>query len=136
MTHAEILAEVQAKPELIALLPNTQAIANALSIGKYSLRETIIGEGTFMDVIGDQKAADLLDNFDELAKTNNVLRRGLKLLYNTNLDLAKESTRRMLDTLLDPEDAAKLKSLAEYSDSVSEFEVRCALLNNDGTWRV
>lgn len=135
MTNEQILAAVQADPELAALVPDTKTIAERLP-ATVELRQTLIGEGTFMDTIGAQKAADLLDQFDELAKTNNVLRRGLTLLYKANLDLALSSTRQMIDLLLDPEDAAKLKALAETSIPVTEFQVRCALLNNDGTWRV
>lgn len=136
MTKEEILQTVTDSEELKALLPDTEEIAKRLSVGKYDLRETTIGEGTLMDVLGAQHGADILDAMDELAKTNNVIRRGMKLLYEAKLDLALTSTRTMLDAVLSPEDAAKLKALAEYPITISEFDVRCALLNNDGTWRV
>ena len=136
MTNDEILQAVSANEELKNLLPDTGEIAKRLSVGLVEYRETFIGEGTFMEIIGDQKAADLLDSFDELAKTNNVLRRGLKLLYSANLNLALPSVRNMLDALLEPEDSAKLKALAEHPVEVSEYDVRCALLNDNGFWRV
>jgi hypothetical protein len=136
MTKVEIYEAVNGNATLVAMLPDTQAIASALSVGRVDTRETLIGEGTFMNVVGAQTGADLLDAMDELAKTNNVLRRGMKLLYSGNLDVALPSTRGMLDALLPVEAATALKALAEYTVPVSEFDVRCALLNNDGTWRV
>lgn len=144
MTHAEILAAVQADPALIALVPDTQAIANALSVGRVKTVERLAGKGTAMKYIGADSGAALLEAVSTMAKAEGAdlkLKWGWDLLEANELDLGLDSTRAILDGfatagVITQEEANILKGLAEVPDPVSEFEVRCALLNNDGTWRV
>jgi len=136
MIHEEILAAVQTDPALVALVPDTQAIADALSAGRTKTVERMAELGTPMKYLGAEAGAALLDQMETLAATSPTVKWGFKLLERGQLDLGLDSTRAMLDTLLPAEAAAVLKSLAEVADPVSEFDVRCALLNNDGTWRV
>lgn len=136
MTHEEIFAAVQADPALVALVPNTQAIADALSVDRKRLIERKIGIGTVMDTLGAETGAALLKQFQGQIATDPVVEFGWFLLEKDNLDVGLPSTRAMLDSKLPAEASVKLKALAETSDPVSEFEVRCALLNNDGTWKV
>ena len=136
MTHAEILATVQAAPALVALIPDTQAIADALSVGRTKTVERMAELGTPMKYLGAEAGAALLDTMEALAATNPTVKWGFKLLEKGQLDLGLESTRYMLDQLLPPEAASVLKALAEVPETVSEFDVRCALLADDGTWRV
>jgi hypothetical protein len=90
-------------------------IAELLNAPKVVLTTCVIGEGTLMDVVGAQAGADVLDAMDELAKTNNVIRRGMKLLYEAKLDLALASTRMMIDAVLPVDEASALKGLAEQT---------------------
>jgi len=136
MTHEEILAAVQADPALIALVPDTQAIADTLSVGRVSLVSRRIGVGTVMDELGAPEGAALLKQFQGMVATDPVVEFGWFLLEKDNLDVGLSSTRTLFDALLPVEAANKLKALAEVPAPVSEFEVRCALLNDDGTWRV
>lgn len=144
MTHAEILAAVQADPALVALVPDTQAIADALSVGRVKTVERLAGKGTPMKYIGADSGSALLEAVSTMAKAEGAdlkIKWGWDLLVNDQLDLGLDSTRTMLDSfatagVITQEESNILKGLAEVSDPVSEFEVRCALLNDDGTWRV
>lgn len=140
MTREEILVAVQARPDLIAMLPDTQAIADALSLDRKKTIERMAELGTPMKYLGAEAGAALLDTMEALSATNPTVKWGFKLLEKGQLDLGLESTRQMLDALLPVETygaaASVLKGLAEVPDPVSEFDVRCALLNDNGTWRV
>ena len=52
MTADEIRAAIAADPALQALVPDTQAIAAALSVGRTRYVETQIGVGTIIEVLG------------------------------------------------------------------------------------
>lgn len=112
MTHAEIRAAIAANGWNGM---SAGEIAELLNAPKTVLSACCIGEGTLMDVLGAQEGANLLDAMDELAKTNNIVKRGMKLLYEAKLDLSLTSTRHMLDALLPAEAASALKGLAEQT---------------------
>ncbi len=61
MTHDEIRAAIAADPALQALVPDTQAIAAALSAGRTRYAETNIGVGTIIEVLGLSVANPVLD---------------------------------------------------------------------------
>ena len=126
MTHAQIREAIlsngwQAKtPGEIATLLNAP--------------QTVRGEfyaslGTPMKYLGAEAGATLLETMAMLAESNPVVKWGLKLLERGELDLGLDSTRAMLDSLLPPDDAKKLKELAEVlvADEVSWIDVRNAL---------
>lgn len=136
MTHAEILQAVQADSALAALIPDTQAIAAALSVGRAAITERYIGIGTVLDVLGPVNGAALLEQFETLAASDIVVKWGWKLLEKQMLDVGLDSTRQFLQSALPVDAATALLSLAERPDPVSEIDVRRALLADDGTWRV
>ena len=147
MTQAEILAAVQADPALVALVPDTQAIADALSVGRKRLVERMAGRGTAMKYIGGDAGAALVEAIRVMAETEGTplkIKLSYELLLNNELDLGLPEVRDMLDYFaanesipgFTQEHANTLKALAEIDDPVSEFDVRRALLNDDGTWRV
>jgi hypothetical protein len=147
MTQAEILAAVQADAGLSSLLPDTQAIANVLSVGRKRLIERLAGRGTAMKYIGGDAGAALVEAIRVMAETEGTplkIKLAYELLIANELDLGLQEVRDMLDYFavnesipgFTQEHANTLKGLAEVDDPVSEFDVRCALLNADGTWRV
>jgi hypothetical protein len=147
MTHAEILAAVQARPELIALIPDTQAIADFLSVGRKRIIERLAGRGTAMKYIGGDAGATLVEAIRAMAETEGTplkIKLAYELLLVNELDLGLQEVRDMLDYFaanesivgFTQEHANILKGLAEIDAPVDEFEVRCALLNDNGTWRV
>lgn len=128
MTHDEIRSAILASSELTALVRvNTQAVADALSIGKVKRIEFYASLGTPMKYLGPEAGAALLDTMETLSESNPVVKWGFKLLERGELDLGLDSTRAMLDALLPPEAAAALKGLAEVPDAVTVSDVLAAM---------
>lgn len=61
MTADEIRAAIAADPALQALVPDSQAIADALSAGRTRWKHTEIGVGTIIEVLGLAAANPVLD---------------------------------------------------------------------------
>ena len=61
MTADEIRAAIAADPALQALVPDTQAIADALSVGRTRWKHTDIGVGTIIEALGLAAANPVLD---------------------------------------------------------------------------
>ena len=61
MTPDEIRAAIAADPALQVLVPDTQAIADALSVGRTRWKHTDIGVGTIIEVLGLAAANPVLD---------------------------------------------------------------------------
>ena len=61
MTADEIRAAIAVDPALQALVPDTQAIAAALSVGRTRWKHTEIGVGTIIEVLGLAAANPVLD---------------------------------------------------------------------------
>jgi hypothetical protein len=59
--------------------------------------DTNAGPGTIMDTLGPITGADLLDSLD--ASTDPVIRWGMDVLRSGKLDIAKQSTREVLDAM-------------------------------------
>lgn len=137
MTHDEIRAAISASPVLTQLVrTDSQAVADALSVGRVKLVERMISIGTVLKYLGPANGAALLDQMEAMRATNPTIKWGWYLLERGELDVSLESTREMLDALLPPAASAALKGLAEAPDPVDELEVRRACLNDDGSWRV
>ena len=111
-------------------------IAELLNVPKTVLTERMIGIGTVLDVLGPAAGSALLEQFETLAQSDIVVKWGWKLLEKQMLDVGLASTRQFLHSALPPGAAGPLLALAEQPDPVSEYDVRRALLADDGTWRV
>lgn len=61
MTADEIRAAIAADPALQALAPDSQAIADVLSVGRTRWKHTDIGVGTIIEVLGLAAANPVLD---------------------------------------------------------------------------
>ena len=137
MTADEIRAAIAADPALQALVPDTQAIAAALSVGRTRWKHTEIGVGTIIEVLGLATANPVLD-----ALYASPDYRYVKLLLDQGrlrLDVVAQAgmlqplvtggllTQAQLDALI-----ARAKEPAP----VDEYAVRVAIYHDDGSMRV
>lgn len=152
MTPAEIRAAIAADVALQALVPNAQAIADALSSGRKRTRFLLATERTVVAVLGVIAGETFLSALESFAVATLPaehpmlpyqpgIARQLAWLKRDGLDVGDANTRAMMDALvsagvLDASAVASLKALGEESDSVSEYDVRRALYNDDGSLAV
>lgn len=141
MTKDEILAKIQSSPELRSLLPNTELIAVELSKEKIP-QSYLAGKGDVLNTLGLEVGNAVCDYID-----NNPLYRHIKHLpvegrLDLNLPLSRLSLQAMVGTEISPgivftqEHYTALTNLCLVPVYVSEFEVRCAIYNDDGSLRV
>lgn len=140
MTHDEIRAAIAADANLLVLLPDTTAIAAALSEGRTRLVSRMANFGTVLDTLGPVDGAAVLDTLDSLRASVSAIKWAFVLLERNELDLGLASVRGQIDaltgTVFTTEQATALKALAEQPEDVSEYDVRCAIYNDDGALRV
>ena len=135
MTADEIRAAIAADPALQALVPDTQAIAAALSVGRTRYVETQIGVGTIIEVLGLAAANPVLDALYASPDYRHVK----PLLDQGRLRLDTVAQAGMLQPLvtgglLTQAQLDALIARAEEADPVDEYQVRIAIhYNADGT---
>lgn len=137
MTPDEIRAAISADPALQALVPDTQAIADALSVGRTRWKHTEIGVGTIIEVLGLSAANPVLDALYAAPDYRHV--KPLLDQGRLRLDVVAQAgvlpplvtgellTQAQLDTLI---------ALAKEPAPVAEYDVRVAIYNDDGSLRV
>lgn len=148
MTPAEIRAAIAASPALTALAAegNTQAIADALSVGRTKvvprmtsargIAELYAGgpvgaEVVLMKLEGARDA--MLASADQQQQVmGSLLRRQLGFLAGEGLDFGSAALRAMLDqfvlmSILTAEEVAGLKSICVQPDPISHTDVGFAL---------
>lgn len=132
-----LLQQIQARPDVIALAPNTEAMAAALSVNRKKVVSTLGGIGTIMRALGPTAGGALLDQLEALSATNPAVKWAMVMIKAGTLDFGDASTRGMIDQLVtDPAANAALKAVAEVPDPISEFEVRVAIYNDDGSLKI
>lgn len=136
MTSGEILDAIAADPALQALVPNTSALAFMLSQGRTRVVQRLGGVGLVMEALGPDVGAQVLDGLDALKATNSAVKWAWVLINRGELDFGSSATRAMITALLDEPVRSALLAIAEEPVQVSEFDVRCAIFNDDGTLRV
>lgn len=140
MNANEIRAAIAVDPVLMALVPDTNALAAALSQGRIKTVSTLVGVGRVMDRLGPLDGAAVLDALDGLRSSSSPVRWAWVLLERGELDVGLASVRDQIDALtpaiFTPAQASAIKSLAEVSDPVSEYDVRCAIYADDGSLKV
>lgn len=135
MTADEIRAAIAADPALQALVPDTQAIAAALSVGRTRYVETQIGVGSIIEVLGLAAANPVLDALYASPDYRHVK----PLLDQGRLRLDVVAQAGMLQPLvtgglLTQAQLDALIARAEEADPVDEYQVRIAIhYNADGT---
>ena len=137
MTADEIRAAIAADPALQALVPDTQAIAAALSVGRTRYVETQIGVGTIIEVLGLAAANPVLDALYAAPDYRHVK----PLLDQGRLRLDVVAQAGMLQPLVTGEllTQAQLDALvvrAKEPAPVDEYDVRMAIYNDDGSLKV
>lgn len=136
MTYEEIRAAIAADPALQALVPNTQAIANALSLGRIRYVETPIGVGTIIEVLGLATANAVLDviySAPDYRHVKPLLDQGRLRLDSVFVRGALQS---MVPALLTQSQCDALVARAAAPDPVGEFDVRVAIYRDDGSLRL
>lgn len=136
MTPAEILAAVQADQDLIALKPDTEAIAVALSAGRMKFTPTEIGNGTILEVLGLAKGNALIDLINTHSDFRHVKPLAEQGRLRLDTVLVRATLQSLVPTVLTQGEADSLVARAKVPDPVGEFDVRCALIADDGTWKV
>ena len=137
MTADEIRAAIAADPALQALVPDTQAIAAALSVGRTRYVETQIGVGTIIEVLGLAAANPVLDALYASPDYRHVK----PLLDQGRLRLDVVAQAGMLQPLvtgglLTQVQLDALIARAKEPAPVDEYAVRVAIYNDDGSLRV
>lgn len=137
MTADEIRAAIAADPALQALVPDTQAIAAALSVGRTRYVETQIGVGTIIEVLGFAAANPVLDALYASPDYRHVK----PLLDQGRLRLDVVAQAGMLQPLvtgglLTQAQLDALIARAKEAAPVAEYDVRMAIYNDDGSLKV
>jgi len=142
MTSDDIRAAIAASPELQQLVPDTVALAAALSAGRAKLVPTEAGKGDILGALGFDVGNALCDMLDTVPQ----FRHAKHLLADGRMRVDLPLTLGVLQSLVGAEladgitftqaHATALQALALRPDPVSEFDVRRAIFADDGTLRV
>ena len=137
MTADEIRDAIAADPALQALVPDTVALAAALSVGRTRYVETNIGVGTIIEVLGLAAANPVLDALYAAPDYRHVK----PLLDQGRLRLDVVAQAGMLQPLvtgglLTQAQLDALIARAKEPAPVDEYAVRVAIYNDDGSLRV
>jgi hypothetical protein len=143
MTNADIVAEIQNSPALMALVPDTVALADAMSVDRTKLGPYEAGKGDILNTLGFEAGnplCDLIDSEPSFRHVKHLLSAGR---LRVDLPLTVASLQALVGTPLSPPDlyftqehANKLIDLARVPDPITEYQVRCAIFNDDGSLRV
>lgn len=115
---------------------DTQAIADALSVGRTKPQTTEVGNGTVLATVGLTIGNARLD----VLYTAPDFRYVKPLLEQGRLDISSPLARGALDSLVgvvagfEQAHADALKALAETPDPIDEMTVRQACWSDEGVW--
>lgn len=155
MTPEEIRAAIAASPELKALVPDTQALASALSVGRTEIYSRLVSaRGMAAEFPGGPIGAEVvlmkLEGAAAALKASeaqndkvlgSLIARQLVFLAADGLDFGSPALRTTLDqfaasSILTDDEVVGLKAIATRPAPVPEFDVRRAIFADDGTLRV
>ena len=135
-----LMDEIKAKcsAELLAG-QDADAIAAAVNVGRTRIAPRLGGIGAVMETLGAVDGPLVLDALDSLKATLPAVRWGWVLLERGELDFGSTVTRQMIDGLvmggvMTEAQGLAIKALAEQPDPVTEFDVRCAIWADDGSY--
>ncbi len=120
-------------PELIAS-GNHEEIAALVSVGRTKIVHTLGGIGAVMEALGPIDGAALLDGLEAQAASIPALKWAFTLINRGDLDFGSASTRAMITMLIDEPARTALLNVAQVPNPITEFDVRCALYAEDGTF--
>lgn len=140
MTHDEIRAAIVASPDLQNLVPDTVALAVALSEGRQKPVPTEIGIGTILALMGGNGGV-FLDTLVAVGEQNRDVYWTMDLIRQGRLRIDMPATRAGMQALAGAvpslaDGIAALLTLGFAADPVSEFDVRAAIFADDGALRI
>lgn len=134
MIPQEIRTLIAADPALQALLPDSQAIADAMSAGRTRANATEIGVGMILATIGLASGNALLDalySAPDFRHVRPLLEQG-RLVVSSPL-VADALAVLVAGEVITQGEADALIALGREPDPVAEMDVRRAIWNDDGT---
>jgi len=143
MTPQEIRNEITADPAILALVPNTVALAEALSEGR-----TLLGSVGRADFAGWAAASGMRSKIQDFSTTTGHPLRDSSLAIldvlqgaAETIDFAMPQNMAILNAWfglehLSEEHHSALVAMATKSVAISEYSVRVAIFNDDGSLRV
>lgn len=157
LTPDQLAALIAQDPALVALAratpPDTAGIAVALSAGRTEVRSRLVTARTVIRELGPaggaalwklrafgESASTLADNPQAFGLAANVWW-GMQFPVAEGIDVGDAQARALLDAcaeagVITAVERDALKSLAVQPAPISEWDVRCAILNDDGSLRV
>jgi hypothetical protein len=137
MSQDDILFLIRNTPSLLELVPDTKAIADAISDKRTKLVKTEAGVGTILEVLGIDTGNALLDivyNVADFRYVKPLIEQGrLRLDSPFVISFIEKFTQ---EGLLTEDQRDSLLSKAKEADPVSEFDIRVAIYNDDGSLRI
>lgn len=137
MTPAEIRSAISADPAILALVPDFEAIAAALSVGRKQVVSRLGGVGVVMESLGAEDGAAVLDALDALRAVSSPVKWAWVLIERGELDFGSAATRGMIQQLAlagaipAPAEAALL-AISEVPDPVTAAQVEVACKSDTG----
>ena len=131
-----LLIEIQALDPALVASRDTQAIADALSVGRMKPSDREIGNGTILAVLGLTAGNALLDainNVPDFRHVKPLVEQGRLSIGGPLVAIALAGM--VLEGVITQADADKLLAIAVEPDPVSEFDVRQACWADNGIWR-
>jgi hypothetical protein len=131
-----LLTEIQALDPALVASRDTQAIADALSVGRTKPSTLEIGNGTILEVLGLTAGNALLDainNVPDFRHVKPLVEQGRLTIGGPLVAIALAGM--VIGGVITQADADKLLAIAVEPDPVSEFDVRRACWADDGIWR-
>lgn len=132
-----LLEEITAKcpPDVLASR-NTQAITDAVNVGRTKPSGREVGKGTILETIGLTAGSaflDVIDNQPEFRHVKGLVAEG-RLIVSSPLVMG--TIQSFVPAVLTQAQADALLSLARTPNPVDELSVRRALLTDAGDWRI
>jgi hypothetical protein len=130
-----LLTEIQALPAELRASRDTQAIADALSVGRTKPSTREIGNGTILEVLGLTAGNALLDainNAPDFRHVKPLVQQG-RLIVGGPL-VAAALSGMVAGGVITQADADKLLAIAVQPDPVSEIDVRRAVWSDAGDY--
>jgi hypothetical protein len=130
-----LLTEIQALDPVLVASRDTQAIADALSVGRTKPSTREIGNGTILEVLGLAAGNALLDainNAPDFRHVKPLVEQGRLIIGGPLVAVALMGM--VAGGVITQADADKLLAIASVPDPVSEFDVRRAVWSDAGEY--
>ena len=131
----QIIAEAAKNTAVAAAVAarDSTAIAAAMP-ARIVPKKTAIGKGTILATLGLDAGNVFLDVVDSAAQYRHIKDVIYLEQFDMSLDESKLGVQAMVPNVLTQDQANLLIALGQDSVSISEFEVRCAVWADDGSW--